>query len=277
MKKWSFLLLMSMLLLIATFPVSAQRDALSSMPGRQLPRVVDAAGLLDDAEEENLRSMLDGISERHQCDVAVVTVYSLNGKTAEAYADDFYDENGYGQGSGDDGIMLLISMEYRDWAITTHGYGITAFTDAGQEYIVECLKPYLSDGDYADAFTSFAEVCEQYLTQAGTGKPYDMGNLPRASFNFMLYIPLALIIGLMLAFIILSVLKRKLKSVRRQAAASDYIRKDSLRITESNDIFLYSKLNKRPRPKNNNSSGGSGSRTHTSSSGRSHGGSSGKF
>lgn len=269
--------MISLLLLTAAFPASAQRDEISSIQGRQFTRVIDEANILNDTQEEKLCTMLDGISERQQCDVVVVTVNSLKGKTAEAYADDFYDENGYGQGSGDDGIMLLISMEYRDWAITTHGYGITAFTDTGIEYIVERLKPYLSDGDYADAFICFAEVCEQYLTQARTGKPYDTENLPKAPFNFLLYIPLALIIGLILAFIILSVLKGRLKSVRRQATASDYVRKGSLNITESTDIFLYSKLSKRPRPQNDNFSGGSGSRTHTSSSGRSHGGSSGKF
>ena len=237
----------------------------------------EIADLLDDFEEDKLLFRLNDISERQQCDVVIVTVYSLDGKSAEAYADDFYDYNGYGMGSGDDGILLLVSTEYRDWALTTYGYGMTAFTDAGIEHIVERFKPDLSEGNYADAFECFAKLCDKYLSQAKTGAPYDTGNLPRVPFNFLLYIPVALIIGLMLALIVLSILKGRLKSVRRKTAASDYVRKDSMCVTESSDIFLYSKINKRPKPKDNDSSGGSGSRIHTSSSGRSHGGSSGKF
>ena len=102
---------------------------------RNLPRLVDDAGLLSDSEEEELLGELDEISERQEFDVAVVTVNSLEGKTAEAYADDFYDYHGYGFGTDHDGILLLVSMEARDWHITTTGYGITAFTDAGIEYI----------------------------------------------------------------------------------------------------------------------------------------------
>ena len=37
--------------------------------------------------------------------LAVVTVNSLEGKTAEAYADDYYDYNGYGYGENDDGLF----------------------------------------------------------------------------------------------------------------------------------------------------------------------------
>ena len=95
-------------------------------------RVVDMADLLSDSEESSLLFKLDEISERQQFDVVVVTVGSLDGKTPTAYADDFYDYNGYGFGAEYDGVLLLVSMEERDWRISTCGYGITALTDAGQ-------------------------------------------------------------------------------------------------------------------------------------------------
>ena len=62
--------------------------------------------------------------ERQSCDVIVVTVASLDGKTAESYADDYFDFNGYGLGQDRDGILLLLSMEDRDWAISTHGFAL---------------------------------------------------------------------------------------------------------------------------------------------------------
>lgn len=237
---------------------------------RQLPRLVDDADLLTDSEETALCETLDEISERQGCDVAVVTVGSLEGKTATAYADDFYDYNGYGMGDGDDGILLLISVEDRDWAMTTYGYGITAFTDAGQEYLAEEFRPALSDGAYAEAFQRYSTLCDEFLTQAKTGVPYDAKNLPKKPLS-LLWIPGAIGIGVVIAFCITAQMKGKLKTVRWQAAAADYLREDSLQVTQSRDIFLYADVDRREKPKD------SGSSTHSSSSGRSHGGSSGSF
>lgn len=259
----------------ATEPSSPQAGGAQSIPAeRQLPRLVDSANLLSGGEEAELLSKLDEISERQFCDVAIVTVDSLEGKTATAYADDFYDYNGYGMGSGDSGILLLVSMEDRDWAITTYGFGIQAFTDAGQKYITERFLPDLSDGDYAAAFGRFASLADQFLTQAKTGRPYDKGNLPRTPLGLAWTIA-AVGIGLLTAWIIVGIMKSKLKSVQPRHSAADYVRAGSMKLTTVQDLFLYRTLSRTARPKE--SSGGGGSSTHSSSSGRSHGGSSGKF
>lgn len=238
-------------------------------------RVVDFADLLSVGEEAKLNSMLDEISERQNFDVAVVTVYSLNGKTPTEFADDYYDYNGYGMGANSDGIMLVVSMEYRDWAITTCGYGITAFTDAGQEYMADIFTDYLSDGKYAKAFECFAEMSDDFVTKAKEGRTYGVGNLPHKPLSPMMLL-LSLGIGVLIAFVATGVMKSSLKTARPQPAANNYVRAGSLNITEERDIFLYNRIDKRPRPKGGSSSGG-GSSTHRSSSGRSHGGSRGKF
>ena len=128
-------------------------------------RLKDEAGLLSDDEADSLLAQLDEISERQNCDVIVVTVASLDGKTAESYADDYFDFNGYGLGQDRDGILLLLSMEDRDWAISTHGFAITAFTDAGQSYMTDHFLSYISDGEYAQGFQKYAELCDQFLTR----------------------------------------------------------------------------------------------------------------
>lgn len=245
---------------------------------RQKARFVDEAALLTAAEGESLLAVLDEISERQECDVAVVTVNSLDNKTAEAYADDYYDYNGYGMGSGDDGILLLISIEDRDWAITTYGFAISAFTDAGQSYMVAQFKSDLSAGNYESAFSRFAELCDDFLTQAKTGEPYDSGHLPNTmSFGraFVSTLLITLPLGFILAMIITGVMKKKMQSVAMQASASSYVRQGSVAISASRDKFLYRTVNKAEKASESSSSGGSS--THTSSSGRSHGGSSGKF
>ena len=242
---------------------------------RQLPRLVDDAGLLDSNQAQSLEKELDAVSERYSCDVAIITQNSLGGYSAQAYADDFYDYNGYGFGEDDSGILFLLGMEERKWAITTYGAGITAFTDAGQEYITEKVIPYLSDGDYNEAFSLFAELCGDFLHQAEEGKAYDVGSLPKAPFSPW-WIPGSLGIGAILGGIGVLIMKGQLKTVRAKAAADDYVRAGGLHLTDRQDYFLYRHVDRRAKPKESSSGGGSSS-THTSSSGRSHGGSSGSF
>ena len=241
----------------------------------ELTRVVDMADLLDNSEEAALLSMLDEISIRQELDVVVVTVNTLDGKTPMDYADDFYDYNGYGFGENRDGVLLLVSMEDRDRWISTSGYGITVFTDAGIEYISEKFLPDLSDGNYADAFTTYAEHCDEFITQARTGEPYDTNNLPKEPFNVFTSLLISLAVGILVSLIVTGKMKGKLKTVRMQPAAEEYVRKGSMLVTESSDLFLYSHVDRRAKSKDNDSGGGSS--THTSSSGSSHGGGGGKF
>ncbi|MCI8993831.1 MAG: TPM domain-containing protein [Eubacterium sp.] len=239
-----------------------------------LPRLVDEADLLSDSEESALLSQLDEISERQQVDLVVVTVDSLEGASPMVYADDFYDENGYGFGSGKDGILFLISMEERDWYISTTGYGITAVTDAGLEYMSEKFLGDLSEGNYAAAFTVFAEQCDSFLTQAKTDRPYDVGNLPKEPFPAVRNLVIALVIGFIVALIVTGVMKSRLKSVHSQPAADRYVKNGSMQVTKRNDLFLYRHVDRREKPKENQAGG---SRTHISSSGMRHGGGGGKF
>ena len=242
-------------------------------------RVVDMAELLSDSEKTALLSKLDEISERQKLDIVVLTVNTLDGKTPRDYADDFYDYNGYGFGENKDGILLLVSMEDRDWWISTTGYGITALTDAGIEYISEKFLSDLSDGDYAQAFTTYAELCDQFITQAKTGESYDTGNMPKEPFNVAWNILVAFVIGLVVAFVVTNIMKKQLKTVQLKSEANNYVKSNSMIVTENRDLFLYNQVSRRARPKETDNRSGSsgGSSTHTSSSGTSHGGGGGKF
>ena len=230
--------------------------------------LVDEAHLLDQSEATEVETQLAEISARQGVDVVVVTVDSLGGRLPMAYADDYYDYNGYGP----DGILLLVSIEDNDWWVSTKGYGITVVTDAGLAYMADRFVPYLSDGEFSQAFLKFAQLCDQFITQAKTGDPYDGHNLPKDPFSVGTNVVIALVIGLIAAWIATAVMKGKLKSVRQQVQADAYITADSLQLTHSRDIFLYSHISRRERPKQS-----SGSSTHTSSSGSTHGGGGGKF
>ena len=254
-KRISVFLTVILLCLACAFPVWAETES----------RLADQAGLLDTDQKESLCNTLDEISERDQVDVVVVTVNSLEGKTAQAYAEDYFIDHGYGQGEDGDGILFLVDMGDRNWAIATHGYAIEAFTDAGQEYIMEQVKPYLSDGDYNEAFQMFAMECDDFIMQADEAEPYDVGA------NLLI----ALAVGLVAGVLITGNMRRKLKTVRKQDRAASYVRQGSMNVTRSNDFYIYSTVSKSAKPKNEDNNGGSS--THTSSSGDTFGGSSGKF
>lgn len=266
MKKKISVFLMALFFCIAVvIPVSAESS---------LPRFWDEGGLLTEDEGKELKSKLDSISEKDKVDVAVAVVTSLEGKSVSVYADDFYDMNGYGYGAERDGILLLICLEDRDWYITTAGFGITAITDAGLEYLSGQFLPDLSDGKYMEAFTTYADLCDEFIEQAKTGSPYDTGNLPKKPFRAGMNLLISLAAGLIAAFIVTGSMKGQLKTVRRKAAAGNYVKNGSMHLTENQDFFLYSHVDRQEKPRDNQPGGSS---THTSSSGVEHGGGGGKF
>ena len=266
----TFLLSLVLCLSMVTPAFAAQTDGFAS----EYERVQDLADLLSDSEEAALLEKLDELCERQKMEIVVLTTDTLEGLTPREYADDIYDYCAFGYGEDRDGLLLLISMEDNDWYISTHGYGITAFTDAGIEYIGEQITEDLSNSSFSTAFNKFAELCDDFITQARTGDPYDLHNLPREPLD-LIWIPISIVVGLCLALIIVGSMKAKLKTVRFQAAANNYIKDGSLNITESRDLFLYDTVTRTAKPKNDSSGGGSS--THTSSSGETHGGGGGKF
>lgn len=218
----------------------------------------------------NLQKELANISSNQQMDIVIVTVNDLDGETPRDYADDFYDFKCYAE----DGVLLLISMENSDWYISTSGYGITAVTDAGREYMAEQFVHDLGDGDYYDAFVTYADLCDEFINMARSGDPFDVDDLPKEDFNYIRSLLVSLGIGLVVALIIIGRMKGKLKTVRRQAEAAEYVKTGSMKVTQSRDLFLYKHIDRHAKPKESTSGG---SRTHTSSSGRTHGGGGGKF
>lgn len=269
MKKRITVLLFALVLCLCTTVPAFAADGFAD----EYYRLSDDAGLLSESENENILNELDEISVRQKMDIVIVTSEDLEGRsTATEYADDIYDDCNFGYGENHDGVLLLISMEDRDWAISTCGYGITVFNDAGIDYIGEQIKPFLSDGEYAEAFNTFAELCDDFISQARNDKPYSRTTLPRAPLS-LIWIPVSIAAGVIIALITVGIMKSKLKTVRFQTAANSYVKKDSLNITNSNDLFLYHTVTRTEKPKDNDS----GSSTHTSSSGTTHGGGSGKF
>ena len=230
-------------------------------------RLEDYADLLTEPEEQALRELLDKKSEELQMDLVVVTTDSTGGKSSEAYADDFFDYNGYGMGENYDGVLLLINMEYREWHISTTGYGMTAIQDSEVDSVAEEMVEYLSVGYYDSAIREFIKEVEDEVADAHDAEVLDVGEI-------IFRMIIAAVIGMGLAFIPVSVMKGKMNNVQMKNEAADYMKRDQIQMKEQRDMFLYSTISRTRKPQENTSRSGGG---HVGSSGRSHGGGGRRF
>ena len=234
------------------------------------PLLADDAGLLSDAQANTVSVRLKEVSDKLDFDVVIVTTDNLEGKSLTDYADDYFSYNGYGRGSEEDGVLLLVYMNNANgttqrW-IATHGYGITAFTDYGIEYVgKENLKPLMEEGDWEGAFLKFADLSEELVNSARDGHPLDVGSKR----NILLGIVISLVVGLVVGFIVMNAVKKKYKPVHFKANATDYLVGGSLQVTGASDNFRTTAVTRTPIQSN---AGKGGSSTHTSSSGSTFGG-----
>ena len=227
---------------------------------RTLPLVVDNADLLTDAEEKEFIDKFNTFTEEYEMEIAFVTVTSLDGKTAQEYADDFYDANGYGYGENDDGFLLLYlpgEDGQRELYLTTHGDAIYKMSDDMINTMLLEMKDDIISGNYSAALDKYIAKATEYVK-------------PGVHFIWLFVF---ILVGCVIALFVLNGMAAANKSVIRQADAKVYVRSGSLVLMNCNDAFKGTYVNKEEKVQENSS----GSSTHTSSSGRTHGGGGIKF
>ena len=250
-------------------PLTLVTDALDTAAATIVPggeetsshsnRLVDDGELLTAAEETAIAKRLDEVSLKRELDLVIVTVKTLGGKSRAAFADDYFDYNGYGFGDDHDGILLLYCPNEGVRYISTTGDAIDIFEGDHFDELTGEIIPYFDRGDISGAFLKFADTCDDII---GSARAFPWGLLI-----------FALLIGAVLSWLIpMSTMKGKLKSVRAQSAASSYVRAGSMNLTQNRDVFLFANITKTPIPRDTSSRGGGGGGVHVGSSGTSHGG-----
>lgn len=218
--------------------------------------VVDDADLLTENQESYLSSKLENISVRQNVDVVAVTAADIGEYDTATYADLFAQSEEYGP----DVVLLLLDMQHRMIYISTKGSCISAFTDAGLEYIFDNITDYASAGDYASVIEKYADYTDEFIAQNNTGKPYDYDYLPGqeteeggalAGFDWGKAALIAIVAGVLIALLITLIMKGSHKSVSMKYEAADYIVPGSMNLTKSLDQFLYVHIDRTPIPKNN--------------------------
>ncbi len=232
------------------------------------PTITDSVGYLTEEQNKELSARLDKIREQYSFDIAFVSEDRLSACDAQTSADDIYDYNGYGYGENYDGILFYIADSEREYHFTVCGSGKTIFNENGLAYLEKNIVPYLKKGNYYAAVKSYANHTEELLEMAADGKPF---NKTQHSMKYILCVVAGgLLLPLILAYFMMHKKLCAMKTAVKEDYAGNYMKPNSMNLDFSRDIFLYSTVTKTEKPKSDSGS-------HTSSSGRSHGGRGGSF
>ena len=243
------------------------------------PLIQDHAGLLSEDEASTLEQKAEEISTEYDCGTYVLTVDSLAGKNRRDFAKDYYQEHNLGSGTYQNGILFLVAMDSREYVTITYGrdpadsdtygIGILAFSDSDIEYLENQVVPYLSDGNYAEAFDTYLDQCQLELWdyQQYGGEVYTEGDpnyaldddtlLPWWHYLSPVHIAIIILVPLLIGLIVCLIFLHQMKTARKATQAGAYVVKDSFVVTNAQDHFLRTERHERYIAQDNDSGGSS--------------------
>ena len=263
------------LLLCAVLTLSLGATAFAQSAGVQF--VDDSAGLLTQEQAASLNSAAAQVAEEYGCGVYIVTVgdyrdYSQSG--VEAAAEAIYSYCGLGLGDDKNGILLLLSMDDRDYDLCAYGSDAhTAFTDYGKSMLAEAFLDDFRDDDWYGGFEDYIQECDTYLYYARQGTPVDIGGADYEELSFGTKLLLSIVPSCIVALVVCLILKAQMKTARLKTEAREYIGKGGVNMRVVQDQFTHRTQTVQVIPRDNDRGGHGG--TSINAGGFSH--SSGKF
>ncbi len=264
------------------------------------PKIYDEADLFSENEEQKLQETLVKTAKKIKLDLIIVTTDYNRGKDSLLYASDFYDDNGFGYdyecGSG---VIMLIDMDNREVAISTAGL-CRVYLDRETDDMVEDITPYLSDGEYMEAAEYFINEVRELALDAADDKNYeeafeawyssDYSSISAQDEFYDKYVPqenffttfknpfIDIVIALVIALIAVLIMSSSAKT-KATVNEKTYMQGGHMDLKVRHDQFTHTTTTRRKIQTDNGGSrsGGGHGGGHVSSSGHSHGGSSGKF
>lgn len=113
--------------------------------------VNDFAGMIEQEWKEKTEKLIQEIEKQTTVEIAVVTVESLEGLSKEEYAIELAEKWGVGKAEKDNGLLLLIAKQEREYRFEI-GYGLEGtINDAKAGRIGRnILVPYFKTGNYGE-------------------------------------------------------------------------------------------------------------------------------
>lgn len=236
-----------------------------------MPHVTDAVGLLSNEEIMALEQQAGQIEDSYGCApyILVVEDFRVYEDTTDIFEAgmNLYERWELGHGPEKNGLLLILSMAERDYALVTYG-SVThqAFTDYGQDALCEQFLDNFRNDDWAGGFRDYLDGCAWLLEQAKNGTPYDVDTAPKG------FSPLILVIPLVLALAVCLVLTAQMKTAKRKTEAGDYMVQGGAEMRVVQDIFTHRTVTRQVIQSENKGGGGG-----TTINARGFSGKSGKF
>ncbi|MBQ6297570.1 MAG: TPM domain-containing protein [Selenomonadaceae bacterium] len=236
-----FLSLIALILLISFSTASAAQT------------VTDKAGVLKDTEIELLNQKIHAVEQTHKIKIGVAFVKSVVGGDMVTASDDILYQNFANGKNG--GIVLLVDMGNRKYEMATDTRMVEQITDSdGIPFLKDRFTSDLSAGNYYGAVNNFADGVDELMTYYETNgvaygqrKPGEIDPMAAG---------LAVIIAIFLGVMIRSILIGLMSNVHHATAASDYLKKNSVKIFDNHDTFLFMTVKRRAKSSSSSSSGG---------------------
>ena len=264
-KLWSHSVI---LLLIFSFSLSICFSSRAASEGEDgwmeqealLDNVTDDAGILTAQEWESLERQAREISGKYDLGVYIITVESYRDYSTEGVfeaAMGLYKEYSLGIGEQKDGLLLLLSMDDRDYSLITYGdFGNYAFNEAGRSKMTEFFLDEFGENEWYDGFVSYLSWSEDYLETAKNGEPYSEDHEPMDASDrrmaILIRVAIILLVPLIIAGIWILVLTSQMKSVAEATRASAYI-SGNLRLSIDEDRYTHTTETRRKIEKDDDS------------------------
>ncbi len=238
--------------------------------------VADHAGLLTTQELDDLGRRAQDICDAYACGLYIVTVedYRDYGSTPFEAACNIYRDWGLGVGEDKDGLILMLSMDDRDFATAVYGpWAHSVFTDEVLQHQEPEFLDDFGDNDWYEGFSDFLTTSEGCLETVRSGEAVDTSRRLLTSGRAAAVVVQDLLGGAAVALVICLVIKSGMRSVRRRADAKDYAVSGGEKLSVCSDRFTHTTQTRRVI-QTTRTSGGGGSRGF---SGGGFSGRSGKF
>jgi uncharacterized protein len=111
--------------------------------------VTDQADIISPEYEQQITSLAKQIEQETTVEIAVVTVQSLEGLSKEDYSMQLFEKYGLGKEDVDNGLLVLVSMDEREYRVEV-GYGLEGLIpDASKVTLgTRILEPNFKEGEF---------------------------------------------------------------------------------------------------------------------------------
>lgn len=236
--------------------------------------VRDEYGLLSGDEVQTLESYGQQLFDDRQCGVYLRITEDLGGYSdASDFAEYLYVVEELGYGDDHAGILFVVSMGERDYAVTVYGSAYDVFTDRAVAGMIDDVLSDLSYGDWYEAFETYYADSERLL------RDYTYHEIEYDNDDDLIVIdppapekrganPVILAIGsLMTSLMVCLGLRSKNKTTGERYSAHEYMSK--ITMTNRLDLFTHHTVSRVrvSSPPSSGSGGGGGITTTYHSSG----------